>query len=233
MVGKDVSLMSSGKPNLRVRLLIVDDHAMLRESLSFVLDAQGFDVVGTSADGRAAAADAEQLQPDVILLDILMPELNGLIALRLIRKYCPAARVLILSACEDGAQVAAALRAGAHGYVVKSSEVDELILAIRAVARGNRYLSESLQYVAPEGAEFAATSPLKTGFDLLTTRECEVLQLLAEGHTQRAIGERLCVSHRTVEAHQANIRAKIGVRGRRDLVVFALRHGLISLTSVA
>lgn len=216
----------------RIRLLVADDHALLRQALHVLLEAQdGLEVVGEATNGRDAVEAAERLQPDVILMDMVMPGLNGIDATRQIIKRSPSTRILILTAYLEDERLLQALRAGAAGYVVKNSDMDELLLAIQSVHRGNTYFSTSvseeisvhevlLQSKQPEG---------RTGYELLTAREREVLQLIAEGLSNQAIADELVISVKTVEAHRAHIMTKLHAKNRTDLIRYAIRRGIVSL----
>ena len=213
----------------RVRILIVDDHAVLRQALRLLLQSHDeLDVLGEVSNGRDAAAAAEKLQPDVVLMDVVMPGLNSLDATRQIRKRCPNTRVLILSGHEEDEQIIEALRAGASGYLIKESDIGELLLAIQSVSRGNTYFSSALSERGG-GNDFllrARSGESEVGFDRLTDREREVLQLIAEGHSNQSIAEQLVISVKTVEAH---IMSKLGARNRTDLIRYAIRRGIIGL----
>lgn len=213
-----------------IRVLIADDHTVLRDTLRLLLELnQEVEVVGEAADGRQAIDLAEQLKPDVVLMDTAMPGLNGIEATAQIRKRLPRTKVLVLSGYGHEDQVRNALRAGASGYVLKSSSSEELLLAIRTVNQSNTYLSQALAegdrlrsyLLAPEGRGGSG----KEG--TLSAREREVLQLIAEGYTNRAIAERLFISVKTVEAHKEHIVQKLGVRGSAELIRYAIRKGLI------
>ena len=216
----------------RIRVLIVDDHAILRQALRHLLETQSeIEVVGDASSGREAVTETEKLLPDVVLMDMIMPGLNGLEATRQIRKRVPKSRVLILTGYMEDEQIISALRAGASGYVVKRSEVDELLLGIQAVYRGNTYFSSAIsggdavnQYLWQ-----AKNGDGKAGYDLLTSREREVLQLIAEGLSNQKIGEELFISVKTVEAHKAHIMSKLHARNRTDLIRYALRKGLVGI----
>lgn len=216
----------------RIRVLIVDDHAVLRQALRLLLEShEDLDVLGDVSNGREAAAVAEKLLPDVVLMDVVMPGLNGLDATRQIRKRCPNTRVLILSGYEEDEQIIEALRAGASGYLVKESDIGELLLAIQAVARGNTYFSSSLSE-REQTNDFllrARNVDAKVGFDRLTDREREVLQLIAEGHSNQSIADQLVISVKTVEAHKAHIMSKLGARNRTDIIRYAIRRGIIGV----
>ena len=211
-----------------IRVLIVDDHTVLRDTLRLLLQMSGeVDVIGEAGDGRQAVDLAEQLKPDVVLMDTAMPGLNGIEATAQIRKRLPRTRVLVLSGHGHEDQVRSALRAGATGYVLKSSSSEELLLAIRTVNQSNTYLSQSLA----EGdrlRSYLVAGDSRGGREAsLSAREREVLQLIAEGHTNRAIAERLFISVKTVEAHKEHIVQKLGVRGSAELIRYAIRKGLI------
>jgi len=217
-----------------IRVLIVDDHAVLRQALRYLLEAQaGVVVVGDAENGRDAVEMAEQLQPDVVLMDAVMPGLNGIEATRQIRRRLPKTKVLILTGYMEDEQISGALKAGASGYVVKKSDVDELLLGIQAVHRGNPYFSSSIgdgdltdylwQLRSNDG---------RVGYDLLTSREREVLQLIAEGHSNQQIGQALFISVKTVEAHRAHIMSKLHARNRTDLIRYALRKGIVGFDHV-
>jgi two-component system response regulator NreC len=210
----------------------VDDHAILRQALRQLLDTRPeVEVVGDASSGREAVTATEQLMPDVVLMDMIMPGLNGLEATRQIRKRAPKSRVLILTGYMEDEQIISALRAGASGYVVKRSDVEELLLGIQAVHRGNTYFSSAIsegdavnQYLWQAKQEDG-----KIGYDLLTSREREVLQLIAEGYSNQKIAEELFISVKTVEAHKAHIMSKLRARNRTDLIRYALRKGLVGL----
>jgi two-component system response regulator NreC len=215
--------------NPPIRLLIVDDHAVLRQALRYLLESQpSVKVIGDAENGRDAVEMAERLQPDVVLMDAVMPGLNGIEATRQIRRRLPKTKVLMLTGYMEDEQIAGALKAGASGYVVKKSDVDELLLGIQAVHRGNPYFSSSIgdgdltdylwQLRSNEG---------RVGFDLLTSREREVLQLIAEGHSNQQIAQALFISVKTVEAHRAHIMSKLHARNRTDLIRYALRRGMV------
>ena len=216
----------------RIRVLIVDDHAILRQALRHLLDTHSeIEVVGDASSGREAVSATEKLMPDVVLMDMVMPGLNGLEATRQIRKRAPKTRVLILTGYMEDEQIISALRAGASGYVVKRSDTEELILGIQSVHRGNTYFSSAIsegdavnQYLWQ-----AKNEDSKIGYDLLTSREREVLQLIAEGFSNQRIAQELFISVKTVEAHKAHIMSKLHARNRTDLIRYALRKGLVGL----
>lgn len=215
-----------------VRVLLADDHGILLKPLRVLLGSRGdVDVVGESCDGREAVEYAREHEPDVILMDLNMPNLNGIEATNLITRDVPRTRVIMLSSYADKDLVLQAVRAGARGYVVKRSDIDELLLAIKTVQRGNTYFSAALAETMdlPEILHQARLPETSTAREALTSREREILQLIAEGHSSRAIGEKLSISQKTVESHKARMMPKIGARNRTDLLRFAIRTGITGL----
>jgi len=216
----------------RIRVLLVDDHAILRQALRQLLEQHAeVEVVGDASSGRDAIVATEKLLPDVVLMDMVMPGLNGLEATRQIRRRFPKTRVLILTGYMEDEQIIGALRAGASGYVVKRSDTEELMLGIQAVHRGNTYFSSAIsdgdavnQYLWQAKKEDG-----KAGYELLTSREREVLQLIAEGYSNQRIAQELFISVKTVEAHKAHIMSKLHARNRTDLIRYALRKGLVGV----
>ena len=226
---------ATGRTAPPIRILLVDDHAVIRQALRMLLAAQPeLEVVADVENGREAVLAVEKYAPDVVLMDVVMPGLNGLEATRQIRRASPGTRVVMLSGFVDEDQLLDALRAGASGYLIKKSDVSELVLAIQTVHRGNSYFSSALS----EGFDLAevlyqAKRPeRRSGADVLTPREREVLQLIAEGHTNQGIANALYISVKTVEAHKAHIMAKLHGRNRTDLIRYAIRKGIIHLESV-
>jgi len=179
--------------------------------------------------GGSALDAVEKFHPDVVLMDMVMPGLNGLEATRQIRRRAPKAKVLILTGYMEDEQILAALRAGASGYVVKKSDVQELLLGIMSVHRGNTYFSSAISDGdAVQDYLWQAKRPeSKSGYDLLTSREREVLQLIAEGYSNQRIASELFISVKTVEAHKAHIMSKLHAQNRTDLIRYAIRKGLI------
>jgi DNA-binding NarL/FixJ family response regulator len=210
-----------------IRVLLADDHTLVRAGIQGLLQGlQGVEVVGEAGDGQEALRLAEALRPDVVLMDVGMPGLNGLEVAGRLATLDASIRVIILSMHTSEEYVLRALRAGCAGYLLKASAVAELEVAVRAVARGESYLSPAVSkrvvddYVSRTGG---ATDPL----DALTPRQREILQLAAEGHSSKEIAERLGVSYRTVEAHRAQLMERLGVHDLAGLVRFAVRVGLI------
>jgi DNA-binding NarL/FixJ family response regulator len=210
-----------------IRILIADDHGVVAEGLKHLIEAQAdMQVVAIAADGREAVRVAREAQPDVVLMDLSMPELNGADAARAILERDPKCRVIVLSMYSDREYVRRALTAGAAGYVVKRSAAKEVVEAIRAVFGGGRYLSPRVADVVIEDyADDKAADPLSR----LSAREREVLQLLAEGRTGAEIAQRLSLSQKTVETYRARLVEKLGIRDVAGLVRFAIQRGLVSL----
>jgi DNA-binding NarL/FixJ family response regulator len=213
-----------------VNILLVDDHQMMRDGLRAVLEQEpDFHVAGEAADGREALEACESLRPDVVVMDVGMPGLNGIEATRLLRTRSPRSRVVALSMNADRRYVQAMFSAGAWAYLVKSSASDELIRAIRAVAQGEKYVSPTVAgsvLAAPVGGPACVQADPR---DQLSPREREVLQLIAEGLTSKEVAVRLGVAVSTIETHRKQIMAKLGLRSVAELTKFAIRAGLTSL----
>lgn len=209
------------------RILIADDHGILRAGLRALLnDDPQLEVVAEAADGEEAIVMVAKHQPDIVLLDMNMPGLNGVEATRVLLSQYPQLKVLILTVHEDFGLVREALQAGASGYIIKRAVESELINAIKAVARGEIYVHPAMTRALLEPAnENTAVSP---NTDQLTNREVDVLRLLVQGYTNKQIGEKLNISTRTVETHRANITSKLGINSRVELLRFATQNGLIS-----
>ncbi|HEX6529261.1 MAG TPA: response regulator transcription factor [Burkholderiales bacterium] len=210
-----------------IRVLIADDHAVVAEGLRHLVEAEkDIEVVACVGDGREAVQQSRDLQPDVVLMDLSMPELNGADATRAILERDPRCRVIVLSMYSQREYVRRALKAGAAGYVVKRSAAKEVVEAIRAVHAGQRYLSPRVADVVLEDyTDEKKDDPLSR----LSAREREVLQLLAEGRTGAQIAERLALSQKTVETYRARLVEKLGIRDLAGLVRFAIQKGLVSL----
>jgi len=181
------------------------------------------EVVGEASDGRQAVELATQLAPDVLVMDVTMPRLNGIEAARQLAKACPRLRVLALSMQKDGVYVREMLRAGARGYLLKESTEADLLAAVRAVAAGQAWLSPEVSDAVLEDYRKHVTNPM----DLLSAREREVLQLIAEGRTNKEIATQLGLSVYTVEAHRGNLMEKLNLHSGNELVRFAVRHGVV------
>jgi len=206
------------------RILLVDDHAVVRQGFKMILSAQpDMEIVGEAGNGREAVELAGQLKPDVVLMDVAMPELNGIEATRRLVAQAPHIRVIALSMHKDNVYVREILRAGARGYLLKDSGAGDLVTAIRAVAAGESYLSPAVSNAVLDDYRRHVTNPI----DLLTSREREVLQMLAEGKTNKEIAVVLNLSVYTVDAHRGRIMEKLNVHSINELVRFAVRNGLI------
>lgn len=210
---------------MSIRVLLADDHAVVRQALRLLLESAGFQVVGEATDGLQAIRLARELQPEVAVLDWMMPQLNGLNAAREMRHAAPRTRTILLTARTDEHRVLAALKEGVAGCVLKSEDAKELVTAIREVARGGRHLDPALSRAAVE----AYASGRVTAAERLTPRERQVLQLIAEGKRTREVADLLSVSVRTAESHRANIMKKLEIRETAGLVRYAIRHGLCEL----
>ena len=208
---------------MSLRILLADDHCIVRQGLRALLERAGFDVVGEAADGLEAVRLAESLTPDAAVLDLIMPTLNGLDAGRQILGRQPAMPILLLTMHTEEAHVAAALRAGIRGYLLKTQAADDLARAIRDVVRGHLFLSAAVARVVVDGY-VAGTPPAQ---EVLAPRERQVLQLVAEGHTSKAIAAKLELSVKTVESYRARVMEKVGVHETAGLVRYAIRNGVI------
>lgn len=214
---------------MTIRVLLVDDHAIVREGLRHVLSAhENIEVIAEADDGREALELAERLLPDVVVMDIAMPNLNGLDATRLIVRRAPRVRVVILTMHENQQYFLQIVRAGATGCVLKRSMGRELITAIEAAARGETYFSPAMATKVMEDYRRLLEQPGEERLDPLTEREREILQLVVEGQTNRDIADMLTLSIKTVQAHRANIMEKLDAHDRADLVKYAIRIGMIT-----
>ncbi len=215
----------------RIRVLIVDDHAVVRAGIHLLLDSQSdLEVVGEAQNGREGLVQAQKLKPDVVLMDIAMPEMGGVEATQAIKKTCPEVQVLALTMHEDPAFFFRILQAGASGYVIKGADPDELLSAIRAVVQNKTHLSPSLtRELLDAYLTGLAVGEGKDSYARLTTREKEVLKLVGEGYTSREIAENLFISINTVERHRTNIMDKLGMHNKAELIRLAIRKGLVKL----
>jgi DNA-binding NarL/FixJ family response regulator len=210
-----------------VSVMLADDHAVVRDGLRALLEGgNDLQVVAVAGNGREAVSEALRLRPDIVIMDIAMPELDGVEATRRIVERCPDTRVLILSMYLSAEHIYRALQAGAQGYVLKESAGEEVVDAIRALRAGKRYLSHRITETVIDDylREGTNVSPL----DSLSLRERDVLQLVVEGRTNAAIAQTLSLSPKTVETYRARIMKKLKVKDTVELVKFSMRHGLIS-----
>jgi two-component system response regulator NreC len=215
----------------RLRVLLAEDHEMVREGLKALVNAQpDMEVVGEAADGRAAVARAQELQPDVVVMDITMPGLNGLKATEHVKQTCPQVRVLTLTRHTDAGFIQQLFAAGASGYVLKQSASVELVRAIRAVAAGGSFLDPQITGKVIGGYISQQARPGDDPQGELSEREAEVLRLIAWGHSNKEVAARLQISVKTVEAHKANTMKKLGLTSRIDIVRYALLQGWLQDT---
>ena len=215
---------------MTISIVLADDHPVVRRGMQSLLESEpDFSVQGEAGDGLETVKVTERLHPDVLVLDLMMPGLTGVEVLRVVRQRSPKTQVVILSMHSNNAFIAEALRNGATGYVLKGCTEENLIRAVREAAAGRRFLSPPVTDIAIDAyIEQTKAGPFDP-HETLTTREREVLQLVAEGKTSPEIATRLHLSQRTVENHRAHLMAKLGLENQSDLIRYALRHGLISL----
>ncbi len=214
----------------RIRIVLADDHTVVRKGLRLLLEGvRDFEVVADAADGRAVVALAEQHRPDVVVMDIAMPILNGIEAARQISGKLPHAAIVFLSMHSDEAYVSKALKAGARAYLLKDSAENDLIQAVRVVSEGKSFFSPAIsKMLAEDYMRKMREHEMEDSFELLTTREREILQLLAEGKSNKEVAGILNLSLYTVETHRSNIFQKLNLHGTADLILYAVRKGVIS-----
>ena len=215
---------------MTIRIVLADDHAMMRDGLKALLEVQAdLNVVGVAVNGREAVDCARRLKPDVMVMDVAMPELNGIEAARRIRELLPEAKIVTLSMHGTSEHIYRALQAGALGYLLKESAGEEVVAAIRAVSAGRRYLSEKINetMISDYLHERHTASPLER----LSPRERAVLQLVVEGRTNAEIAKSVSLSVKTVETYRSRLMRKLGVEDLPALVKFAIEHGLTTLRS--
>lgn len=211
-----------------IDILLADDHHVVRQGLRALLESEpGFRLVGEAADGLEVVPLVERLKPNVLVLDIKMPGLNGLDVAKQVTSRVPETKVIMLSMFSDEAYVVQALRNGASAYVLKESRANDLLNAIREVIAGRRYLSPPLSEKSIESYLAKASAAVLDPYETLSPREREVMALAAEGHSNPDIGQRLGISARTVETHRANLMKKLSLKGQTDLVKYAIRRGLL------
>ena len=217
-------------PEKVIRIMVVDDHTIVRRGLVALLQMEGgFEVVAEAEDGETGLRRADETQPDVVMLDLSMPRLSGLETTRRLKRQRPQTQVLILSMHEDEEFVAQALQAGASGYVLKRSMEDELFLALRAVAGGNVFVSPAVaQPIVDEYLRRTTQAPERAGA-ALTSREREVLQLIAEGRTTAKIAQALSISPHTAVRHRANLMQKLDAHNQAELIRMSIERGLVVL----
>jgi DNA-binding NarL/FixJ family response regulator len=214
----------------KITVLVAEDHTIVRKGICSLLEAKAeIEVVGEAEDGREAVEKVETLRPDVVLMDITMPRLNGLEATRQIKRLYPQVKILALTMYTNEEYIQQILQAGASGYVVKQAAPAELISAIQAVYRGDSFLSPSISKTLIDEYLKHADQTVPVEQTKLTDREREVLQLLAEGNSNRDIAQKLNISIKTAGVHRTNLMEKLGMHNLTDLVKYALRKGIIRL----
>ena len=210
----------------KIRILVVDDHAIMRDGIRALLNLRDdIEIVGEASEGNEAIEKAEELAPDVVVMDIAMPGMDGLEATRRITKKNPKVKVLVLSQHDNREYILSAIKAGVVGYVPKRALGLELVSAIRAVHQGDSYLYPS---AAAAVIRDYLKGAVKEPYDRLTAREREILKLIAEGHTSREIADKLFISLKTVLGHRTKIMEKLDLHNRSELIKYAIRKGLIS-----
>lgn len=216
---------------MSISVFLVDDHAVVREGLRFLLGAQAdIKVIGLASNGREAVDQMEQLQPDVVIMDIAMPELNGIEATQRLKTECPGCQVIILSMHSSNEQIFRALQAGARGYLLKETAGLEIATAVRTVHAGRRYLStEVSDQLVDEYMQQRALDEVKSPLTRLSPREREILQLVVEGQTSIDIAVAMSISPRSVETYRRRLMQKLGIATVPALVKFAINHGLTRL----
>lgn len=210
---------------MNLRVVLADDHALVREGIKATLEANGLSVIGEASDGRDAVRLTRELQPDVAIFDIGMPELNGVDAARAALKESPRLKIVLVTVHTEDEYVAEAIRAGVSGYVLKKQATADLVRAIQEVSQGNTYLSPGVSRAVVDAVRSGSQLPA----DPLTSREREVLQLIAEGKTTKQAASMLGISVKTVETHRSRIMDKLQIRDTAGLIRYALRRGLVTL----
>jgi two-component system, NarL family, response regulator NreC len=214
---------------MALRIIITDDHRLIREGLRSLLESQGFEIVGEAEDGRSAVKLAKKLDPDAVIIDISMPGLNGIEATRQIHQEAPQVKVIVLSMRSDRRAVLAAFAAGASGYLLKEAAFEEMVVAIKVALKGQTYLSPAIAHVVVRNSiEYwsASAEPMGRG---ISSREREILQLVAEGRSSKEMAESLYVSVKTIETHRKQIMNKLNLHSIAELTKYAVREGVTSL----
>jgi two-component system response regulator NreC len=214
----------------KVRIVIAEDHTILREGLRSLLSSNpNFEIVGEAEDGREAIRCAEKFKPDLILTDLSMPRMNGMEAIKEIKRESPATKVLVLTVHKAEEYILATFRAGADGYILKDSTHSELVMAVKKVLSGTHYISPEISEKVIVGyLEGKKSLKSRTSWETLTQREREILKLIAEGYKNKEIADDLCISVKTVEKHRANLMEKLDLHNIQALTTFAIERGLVS-----
>jgi RNA polymerase sigma factor (sigma-70 family) len=216
--------------NTKSKIVLAEDHTILREGLKSLLSSsQDFEVIGEAADGREAIRCVEKLKPDLILIDLSMPRMNGMEAIREIRRISKEVKILVLTVHKSEEYVLATFKAGADGYVLKDATHEELLMAIQSVLKGRNYISPEISEKVLEGyLEGRKRLKSQTAWETLTSREREILKLIAEGYKNKEIAEELCISVKTVEKHRSNLMEKLNLHNVQALTAFAIEKGLVT-----
>lgn len=210
---------------MTIKLFIVDDHGVVRDGICALFNTQAdINIVGCADNGRRAVEQVVKLSPDIVLMDIAMPELNGIQATEQIMESCPQTRVIILSMHASKEHISSSLKAGARGYLLKESVGKEVIQAVRSVYAGNRYLSQSISNKVFD--HYAQQQTTQNPIDLLSIREKEILQLVVEGNSSTQIAKILCLSPNTIDTYRSRLMQKLSIKDIPSLVKFAIRHGV-------
>ncbi len=213
----------------KIRVLVVDDHAIMRDGISALLDLQDdIEIVGEASDGKEAIEKARELVPDVIIMDITMPEMDGLEATRRIKKKNPSVKVLVLTQHDNREYILSTIKSGSDGYLPKRALGSELVAAIRAIHQGHSFLYPTAAGILLEDYRRQVE---KEPYDRLTEREREVFRLIADGHTSREIADMLFISLKTIHNHRAKIMEKLNIHNKSELIKYAILKGLITIDS--
>lgn len=207
-------------------VFLADDHAIIRDGLRALLKGDEFTIVGEASNGPDTLEQVQQLRPDLLILDISLPGMSGIDIARHLSKNLPAVRIIVLSMHAENSYIVAALQAGARGYLVKDTAFEELYIAIQEVMQGKRYLSQEIATTVLDDLLTQAPAPI---LPVLSPREREILQMIAQGIPSKEIGNRLCISERTVEAHRGRIMDKLDLHSIAALTRYAIKEGIISL----
>jgi DNA-binding NarL/FixJ family response regulator len=216
--------------NTKSKIVLAEDHTILREGLKSLLSSsQDFEVIGEAGDGREAIRCVEKLKPDLILIDLSMPRMNGMEAIREIRRLSKEVKILVLTVHKSEEYILATFKAGADGYVLKDATHEELLMAIKSVLKGKNYISPEISEKVLEGyLEGRKRLKSQTSWESLTSREREILKLIAEGYKNKEIAEELCISVKTVEKHRSNLMEKLNLHNVQALTAFAIEKGLVA-----